>query len=164
MAPDRSRDDACRAMEQVSTAPVTCVVVDDNTLLLDAMGELLQGEGIDVVASAQTGIEALEALEAMPTTVIVLDLRLPDLGGLEVARRAVEIARRKTAVVLYSGTGDLDLVPEALDAGASAVVLKGPSPRNLLDAISAAAAGRVYIDPQLCQSASQVQESAEADP
>jgi DNA-binding NarL/FixJ family response regulator len=136
-------------MQQVSTAPVTCVVVEDNRRLLDAMGELLQGEGMDVVASAQTGVEALEVLEAMPTTVIVLDLRLPDLSGLEVARRAVEIARRKTAVVLYTGTGDRDLVPEALDAGANAVVLKGPSPRNLLDAISAAAAGRVYIDPEL---------------
>jgi DNA-binding NarL/FixJ family response regulator len=136
-------------MQQVSTAPVTCVVVEDNRSLLDAMGELLQGDGMDVVASAQTGVEALEVLEAMPTTVIVLDLRLPDLSGLEVARRAVEIARRKTAVVLYTGTGDRDLVPEALDAGANAVVLKGPSPRNLLDAISAAAAGRVYIDPEL---------------
>ena len=136
-------------MEQVSAAPVSCVVVDDNRRLLDAMGELLQGEGMDVVASAQTGVEALEVLEAMPTTVIVLDLRLPDLSGLEVARRAVEIARRKTAVVLYTGTGDRDLVPEALDAGANAVVLKGPSPRNLLEAISAAAAGRVYIDPEL---------------
>jgi DNA-binding NarL/FixJ family response regulator len=136
-------------MEQVSTPPVSCVVVDDNTHLLDAMGDLLQTEGMNVVAVAQSGIEALEALEARPTTVIVLDLRLPDLSGLEVARRAVEIARRKTAVVLYTGTGDRELVPEALDAGASAVVLKGPSPQNLLDAISTVAAGSVYIDPEL---------------
>ena len=136
-------------MEQVSTPPVSCVVVDDNSHLLDAMGDLLQTEGMNVVAVAQSGIEALEALEARPTTVIVLDLRLPDLSGLEVARRAVEIARRKTAVVLYTGTGDRELVPEALDAGASAVVLKGPSPQNLLDAISTVAAGSVYIDPEL---------------
>jgi DNA-binding NarL/FixJ family response regulator len=136
-------------MEQVSTVPVSCVVVDDNSHVLDAMGDLLEGEGLDVVAVAHTGIEALEALEAMPATVIVVDLRLPDLSGLEVARRAVEIARRKTAIVLYTGSGDRDLVPEALDAGASAVVLKGPSPRNLLEAISTVASGRVYVDPDL---------------
>ena len=136
-------------MEQTSTVPISCVVVDDNTYVADAMGDLLAGEGMDVVAIARSGIEALEALEALPTTVVVLDLRLPDLSGLEVARRAVEIARRKTAIVLYTGTGDHDLVPEALDAGASAVVLKGPAPQNLLDAISKVASGDVYVDPEL---------------
>jgi two-component system, NarL family, nitrate/nitrite response regulator NarL len=136
-------------VEQVSTVPISCVVVDDNVHLLDAMSDLLEGEGMDVVAVAHSGIEALETLEAMPTTVIVVDLRLPDLNGLEVARRAVEIARRKTAIVLYTGTGDRELVPEALDAGASAVVLKGPSARNLLEAISTVAAGQVYVDAEL---------------
>jgi DNA-binding NarL/FixJ family response regulator len=131
------------------TPQVACLVADDNPHMLEATQALLESERIEVLAVAQSGIEALEFLEARPPLVVVLDLRLPDLSGLEVARRVAEIARRKTAVIIHTSCAGPDLVPTALDAGASGVVLKGSSPTSLLDAISTVAAGRVYVDPAL---------------
>jgi DNA-binding NarL/FixJ family response regulator len=128
---------------------VSCIVVDDNPAMLGAITALLESDGVDVVATEQTGLGALEALDALPVTVVVLDLRLPDISGLDVARRVGEIARRKTAVVLYTSYEGSDLVPAALDAGASGVVVKTSSPTGLLDAIGEVSRGRVYVDPAL---------------
>jgi len=132
-----------------SSSSLTCVLADDNEPVLDALDSLLRGEGIGVLGRARTGVDALRLLERLPTTAVVLDLRLPDLSGLEVARRAAEIIRRKTAIVLYTSFADPSTVGEALDAGARAVVLKGASPSNLLDALSVVAGGGMYLDPLL---------------
>ena len=83
------------------------------------------------------------------TTAIVVDLRLPDLSGLEVARRAVEIVRRQTFVILRTGAADSSIAAQALDAGARGVVLTNSSHSNLLEALSQAAAGGIYVDPAL---------------
>jgi DNA-binding NarL/FixJ family response regulator len=128
--------------------PVSCLLADDNGPGLAALEAVLEREGIEVVGAARTGFELLQLLDRLPTTAIVLDRRLPDLTGLEVARRAAEILRRKTAIV-YMSSDDSRLVGPALDAGARAVVVKSESASNLLDALSAVAEGQVYVDPQL---------------
>jgi DNA-binding NarL/FixJ family response regulator len=128
---------------------VSCVVVDDNAAMLGATSDLLASADMDVIAAEQTGLGALAALDALPTTVVVLDLRLPDMSGLEVARRVTEIARRKTAIVLHTSYDGTDIVPSALDAGISGVVVKSGSPAALLEAIKRVAAGGVYVDPAL---------------
>jgi two-component system response regulator DesR len=81
--------------------------------------------------------------------VILLDVRMPDLNGLEVARRAAEILRKKISIVFYTSYADSTFVREALDAGARGVVLKDAPPSNLLDALAEVAEGGVYIDPRL---------------
>jgi DNA-binding NarL/FixJ family response regulator len=133
----------------LSPTSVSCLLADDSGPVLEALEAVLEGEGIDVVGVARTGFEMLRLLERLPTTAIVIDRRLPDLTGLEVARRAAEILRRKTAIVVYMSSHDSRLVGPALDAGARAVVVKGESASNLLDALSAVADGQVYVDPQL---------------
>lgn len=130
-------------------APLACVVADDNPHTLSAIEALLESEGIEVLAAVRTGGEALEALEARPMTVVVLDVRLPDLNGVEVARRVATLARSKTAVVLYTSDARSALVRDALEAGVRGIVVKGSSPVNLLAAISTVAEGGVYIDPDL---------------
>jgi DNA-binding NarL/FixJ family response regulator len=133
----------------MSANPMTCLLADDSGLVLDALDSYLRSEGIGVVGRARTGVQALNLLERLPATAIVLDLRLPDLNGIEVARRAVEIIRRKTAIVLYTSFADPTDVADALEVGARGVVVKDGSPSNLLDALSAVAAGRIYLDPLL---------------
>jgi len=128
---------------------LACVLTDDHDQLLDATASLLRNEGIAVIGTAGTGLATLELLEEQPTTVVVLDLRLPDLDGLEVARRVAEIARRKTAVIIYTSYADEERVAEALDAGVRAVVLKDGPPDNLLAALDSVAADEIYVDPQL---------------
>ena len=128
---------------------LACLLADDHEQLLDASEGLLQSEGIRVLGKASTGLGVLQLLEEQPITAVVVDLRLPDLNGLEVARRVAEIARRKTAVIIYTSHADEHIVGEALDAGARGVVLKNGSPENLLAAMASVAAGEIYIDPRL---------------
>lgn len=132
-----------------SKEELVCVLADDHDQLLKATESLLLGEGVRILGKATTGMGVLELLEAQPITAVVADLRLPDLDGLEVARRVTEIARRKTAVIIYTSYADEKMVAEALDAGARAIVLKDGSHGNLLAALASVAAGVVYIDPQL---------------
>jgi DNA-binding NarL/FixJ family response regulator len=131
------------------TQELTCVLADDHERLLDASEGLLLSEGVRVLGKARTGVGVLQLLEKQPVTAVVVDFRLPDLDGLEVARRVAEIARRKTAVIIYTSYADEHIVSDALDAGARAVVLKDGSPENLLAALDAVAAGEIYVDPQL---------------
>ena len=133
----------------VSTNDLTCLLADDNQAMLEALDCFLRSEGVEVVGLATSGIDALRLLETLPTKVIVVDFRLPDLDGIEVARRAREIVRKKTAVVLYTSYANRRLVTDALDVGARAVVLKDAPPTNLLRAIGAVTNGGIYIDPQL---------------
>jgi DNA-binding NarL/FixJ family response regulator len=129
--------------------PLEYLLADDNSPVLDAMACLLRGEGMDVIGTARTGMEALGLLAARPATALVLDVRLPDLSGLEVARRAAEIARKQMPIIFYTSYADRQFVRDALDIGARAVVLKDAPPENLLTAIAAVVAGGIYVDPRL---------------
>jgi DNA-binding NarL/FixJ family response regulator len=132
-----------------SAPPLTCVLVDDNAPVLDALATLLRDEGIDVVGTAGNGLDALRLLEQCTPAALVVDVRLPDLTGIEVARRARELAQLRPAVIVYTSYADRTVVASALDAGARAVVLKDAPPVNLLEAISVVAAGGTYVDPRL---------------
>jgi DNA-binding NarL/FixJ family response regulator len=129
--------------------PLSCVLVDDNEPVLAALETLLRDEGIDVIGTAVTGLDALRLLEQRQPTALVVDVRLPDLTGIEVARRARELAQLRPAVIVYTSYADRSVVSRALDAGARAVVLKDAPPVNLLEAISVVAAGGMYVDPRL---------------
>jgi DNA-binding NarL/FixJ family response regulator len=131
------------------TQEIACLLADDHEHLLDAAEVLLRREGVRVLGKATTGVGVLQILEQQPVTAVVVDLRLPDLNGLEIARRVAEIARRKTAVIIYTSHADEQMVSDALDAGARAVVLKNGSPDNLLAALDSVAADEIYVDPQL---------------
>jgi DNA-binding NarL/FixJ family response regulator len=128
---------------------VRCLLADDSEPVRSALKSLLREESIEVVGEASTGLEALIMLEELPATVILLDVRLPDLNGLDVARRAAEILRKKISIVFYTSYADSGFVRDALDAGARGVVLKDAPPANLLDALDEVAAGGVYFDPRL---------------
>jgi two-component system NarL family response regulator len=130
---------------------LSCLLADSNEQLLAASEELLVGEGIPVLGKSRTGVGVLQLLEEQPITTVVVDLALHDLDGLDVARRVAEIARRKTAVVIYTSHADESIVAEALDAGVRAVVLKDDSPDNLLAALGSVAAGEIYVDPQIAR-------------
>lgn len=128
---------------------VTCLLADDSEPIREALVDLLRNEGIEILGAARTGVEALRLLERCDPTLLVLDVRLPDIDGVEVARRAGEIAREKPAVILYTSYADRGLATRALAVGARAVVIKNASPANLLEAISIVVDGGIYIDPRL---------------
>jgi two-component system response regulator DesR len=152
MAPSGNWPDAWGMAESTSSngiPRVACVVADEDPDALCATVALLESAGIELLAATPSGIAALDILQARPATVVVLDARLLDLNGLDVARRVAEISRTKTQVILYTSDASPELVPRALDAGASGVVVKRSSPSNLLEAIAEVAGGGIYVDPEL---------------
>lgn len=134
-------------MVQEMTSASSCLLVDDSRPILDALSQLLVGEGCESVTTAETGAEALEALEQHDFDAVILDYRLPDISGLEVARGAAEIS--PSPILFYTSYADPAFVLNALEAGARAIVLKDAPPANLLQALSVVADGDVYLDPRL---------------
>jgi DNA-binding NarL/FixJ family response regulator len=127
---------------------ITCVVADDHPAVLEAVAEFLAEGGIEVVARARDGEEALERIESRKPQLALVDVRMPKLGGIELARRAKRSVPA-TAVVLYTGYGDRALLTEALDAGVSGFVLKEAPMDDLIRALRSVADGGTYVDPVL---------------
>jgi DNA-binding NarL/FixJ family response regulator len=131
-----------------SDRPVNCLVADDHPAMRRAITEILVASGIDVIGEAEDGQEALEKIELRKPDVALVDIRMPRLSGVEVARR-VSRSTPETAVLLYSGYGDKALLLEALDAGARGFVLKEAPLVDLHRAIKTVAEGGTYVDPVL---------------
>jgi DNA-binding NarL/FixJ family response regulator len=127
---------------------ITCVVADDHPALVKGVSLLLGAEGIEVVATANHGEEALRLIELHAPSVAVLDLIMPGLGGIEIARLAGR-STPATATILYTGHAERELLVEALDAGARGFVLKEAPLSDLVRAVVLAAGGQIYVDPVL---------------
>ena len=124
---------------------VTCLIADDHPAVLDSISHVLVESGIDVVAQVRDGTQALRELERNPPDVAVIDVNMPGLGGVEVARSVGD----RVPIILYTGAADRALVVEALDAGARGFVLKEAPLDDLVRAIGVVAGGGVYVDPVL---------------
>lgn len=126
---------------------VRVLVVDDQSMVRAGFRRLLTGEeGIEVVAEASNGLEAVEKAARFRPTVALMDIRMPELDGLEATRRI--LAADPAARVLVLTTFDLDeYVYEALRAGASGFVLKDDPPEQLIAAVRTVAAGDALLSP-----------------
>ncbi|MGH3103225.1 MAG: response regulator [Gaiellaceae bacterium] len=131
----------------MSTA-VTCLVADDHPAMVEAVVDMLAASGLSVVGRARDGEDALAKIEARRPDVALIDVRMPRLGGIELARRAAAAAP-ETAIILYTAYGDRALLTEALDAGARGFVLKEAPLADLARAIELVARGGTYVDPVL---------------
>jgi DNA-binding NarL/FixJ family response regulator len=127
---------------------INCLVADDHPAMLRAVSEILQANGLQVIGEASDGEEALAKIETRKPHVALVDIRMPRLSGVEVARRAAR-SSPETAVILYSGYGDKALLLEALDAGARGFVLKEAPLVDLHRAVEIVAEGGIYVDPVL---------------
>ena len=127
---------------------VTCIVADDHPAMVEAVCEVLAQHGIEVVGRARDGQEALAKIETSKPTVALVDLRMPRLSGIELARRA-SVSVPETSVILYTAYGERALLTEALDAGARGFVLKEAPLDDLVRAVEIVAQGGIYVDPVL---------------
>jgi DNA-binding NarL/FixJ family response regulator len=126
---------------------IRVLVADDQSMVRAGFRMLLSGEpDIDVVAEAQNGVEAVEKAARFQPTVVLMDIRMPELDGLEATRRI--LAADAAARILILTTFDLDeYIFEALRAGASGFVLKDDPPEQLIAAIRTVAGGDALLSP-----------------
>jgi DNA-binding NarL/FixJ family response regulator len=122
------------------------LIADDHPLLLEGLRALLERDGFEVVAAAADGHEALALAAKLMPDVAVLDIGMPGLNGLDVAREIRRQNLAKATVILTLHAED-HYVLEALRAGVKGYVLKSQAPQAIADAIRQALRGDVYLSP-----------------
>ena len=132
-------------LESDGAMTIRVLVADDQSMIRAGFRMLLKNEeGIEVVAEAEDGAEAVEKAARFRPTVVLMDIRMPKLDGLEATRRI--LAADAAARILILTTFDLDeYIYEALRAGASGFVLKDDPPEQLIAAIRTVAAGDALL-------------------
>lgn len=142
---------------------ITIVLADDHQVVRQGLRALLKAEAdFNVVGEAGDGLEALRLVEQLKPNVLVVDVMMPGLNGLEVSRQLNKHSPA-THVVVLSMYSNEAYVLEALGNGASAYVLKDSSSADLVHAVREVAAGRRYLSPPLSDRAIEAyQEKAKA--
>jgi DNA-binding NarL/FixJ family response regulator len=125
------------------------LIVDDHAIVRDGLTRLLATEGEHEVKLAATGRDALIAARAFRPELVILDLNLPGLGGLELLRRLVAIEAGK--ILVLSMHAEPLYVRRALEAGAHGYVSKNAAPDELLTAVRRVAAGGRYVEAEIAQ-------------
>lgn len=134
-------------MSEIPT-PIRLLLVDDHTVVRQGLRMVLSLEAdFEVVGEAADGAEALEQLTKLAPQVVLMDLLMPVMNGVEATR---EIKRRHPEVEVVALTSVLEdrLVSDAVEAGAAGYLLKDTGPETLFEAIRAASRGEVRLDPK----------------
>lgn len=144
--------------------PINVVLVDDHRLVREALRDTLGRESdMCVVGETGLGLDAIDWVRDKRPDVVVLDIGLPDLNGIEVAARIRE-SRTGARIVALSAYSDKRFVSEMLKAGASAFVSKASAGTELVVAVRTAAAGGSYLSPDVAGAlASQMRDGASPD-
>ena len=130
---------------------IRLLLVDDHQVVRSGLRMLLGNESdVEIVGDAGTGKEALEAVRQFSPNVVLMDIGLPDLSGID-ATRMIKQINPDIAVVALTIHEDEEYFFKMLEAGAGGYVPKRAAPEELLTAIRAAAAGEVYLYPSLAK-------------
>jgi DNA-binding NarL/FixJ family response regulator len=105
-------------------------------------------DDLELVGMAETGEDALEAIERLQPEVVVMDIRLPGIDGISAVRRIQQVAPGVKSV-MFSAYGDRRLLSDAIAAGARGYVMKGSPPEDLMRAIRTVNEGKPFVDPSL---------------
>lgn len=125
------------------------VIADDQALVRSGFGMILTADGIEVAAEAANGAQAVAAVRRTAPDVVLMDIRMPEMDGIEATRRIVAADTRGTRVLILT-TYDLDqYVYAALTAGASGFLLKDVTPEQLVAAVRVVRAGNALLAPAI---------------
>jgi DNA-binding NarL/FixJ family response regulator len=135
----------------VSDAPITVALVDDQDLMRSGLRILVDSDpGLTVVGEAGTGVEALDVVRRTRPRVVLMDIRMPIMDGIEATRRIVaDPDLEETRIVVLTTFERDEYIHDALRAGASGFLLKDTRPDDLLAAIKVVAQGDALLSPQV---------------
>jgi two-component system, NarL family, response regulator len=136
----------------MSGRALRCLVADDHPALIAAISSFLEKQGFEVVGRAADGYAAVLGVQETRPDVALVDYRMPRLEGRELLTRLRDEAP-ETLVAVYTAAGDEQLVRDAFEAGARAVVLKDAPLTDLARALETIQEGERYLDPALVRDA-----------
>lgn len=123
---------------------IRALIVDDHKLILIGLRMVLEKGGIEVVAEAATGRGAVELARAMEPDVVILDILLPDMDGLEILKEIV-IAAPSSRVIMTTGSSDLSYAKKSLSLGAAGYLTKDEGPEGILAAVRSVVEGEAAV-------------------
>ncbi len=130
---------------------IRLLLVDDHAVVRSGLRMLLENEpGIDIVGESNTGLDSLRLVDDLLPDLVIMDISLPDISGIEATRR-IKSAHPGVGVVALTIHEDQQYFFEMLQAGASAYIPKRAAPDDLISAIRAVHNGDVYIYPSLAK-------------
>jgi DNA-binding NarL/FixJ family response regulator len=134
--------------ETEAAAAARVVLVDDHDLFRTGLRNLLEEQGVQIVGEAATGTDAIRCVRELAPDVVVMDLNMPGITGVEATRQISSIAPLTRVVVLTISDQDADVM-DAILAGACGYLLKDSSIQELMHGIRAAAVGESLISPTI---------------
>jgi DNA-binding NarL/FixJ family response regulator len=135
--------------DRATVDPIRIVIADDQPITRDGLNTILEGmEDVSVVGVAADGAEAAALAERGGTDVVLMDLRMPQMDGIEATRRLAETSPDTAVVVLTTYTDD-ELILKALSAGAHGYLTKNATAADIHRALQAAVAGQAVLDQEV---------------
>jgi DNA-binding NarL/FixJ family response regulator len=136
---------------QGGNVAIRLMLADDHQMLREGLRRSMVDQGFDVVCEASDGMEAVEAAFRLRPDVILMDVTMPEMDGVEATRR-IRQSLAETRVVMLTMHADQDVLANAIRAGASGYLVKDCSTDEIADAVRMAATGDTPISPQLAAS------------
>jgi len=127
---------------------VRVLLVENHTIVRQGLRRLLEEKGVEVIGEAQDGRKGLEAARNLEPDVVIMDISMPRLGGIEATRR-IRKELSGTKVIILTIHFDENYIFKALDAGANAYLVKETASENLYEAIEAVMRGETYFSPEI---------------
>jgi len=133
----------------VSDRPISILLVDDHTIVRQGLAKVLEAEsGFSVIGEARDGREAISQVEQLKPDVVLMDITMPMLNGIE-ATRQIKKFNPKTKVIILSMHSHNRFISELFSLGASGYLLKDSSGTDIINAINAATRGDTYLSPSI---------------
>jgi len=134
----------------MSSTKIRLVIAEDNVIIRKGIRRLLnKSQDIEVVAEAKNGIEALQLVGEIEPDILLLDVEMPALNGIEVARMLKE-SRHGTRILVLSAYDDQEYIRGMLLNGASGYLLKDEAPERIIDAVKGVSQGEIgWVSPQV---------------
>ncbi|MCH8876247.1 MAG: response regulator transcription factor [Chloroflexi bacterium] len=130
----------------------TVLIADDHGIIVQGLRLYLQRDGIDVLGVAKTGRQTIELVQALKPDVVLLDIRMPDMDGLQ-ALSAIKDSGFKTAVIILTGFVRIEYLTRAITLGAAGFLSKDVDPERIPHAIRVVSSGDSIIDREVLQEA-----------
>jgi DNA-binding NarL/FixJ family response regulator len=128
---------------------ITCLIVDDHEVVREGLRlSLSRASHIRVIGEAADGAQAIALVERRKPNVVIMDVRMPGMDGLEATKQIVEKVP-ETAVLIFTAFSERSLLARGLDSGAKGYILKEAPHETLLRAIERVSKGEGYVDPAL---------------
>ena len=135
-------------IEGTEREPIRLMLADDHRMLREGLRRSMIDEGFDVIGEAQDGEEAVRLAGELRPEVILMDVSMPDMDGVE-ATRQIHAALPEIRVIMLTMHADADVLTNAIRAGASGYLVKDCSTEEVADAVRMAASGDTALSPRL---------------